>query len=474
VNRPGVLRVKAAGHAPLLAVQLLIETRATDHATANVHLRALLSCFDQFAAGNHWRAVGLDLPGLGFTGSDGPLRRRGFDRRARTGRFAAPRRNVVTAAEIAGLLKPPTKRCGAPNVIRSTGSIPPAPPALPTFTGQGELLPLGQVSDRHGTRTVGVPLKDTFFSYMAGRSRYGKTELGLVQFIHLAHAGHGGLFLDPHADAITEIKHYLTDPEIRDRVIEINLAGPAARQRQPAWNPLAMAGQPTEAAEAKVEALVDAFASALQWDERNTRALALTTQSAQALIELSIKLPAEAAPTLFQISTLLGNPDWREAILPHVSVPTRRFFTERFPRLPAEAITPVTNLIDRLRSSTPVAALLGSSTSTYNIAAAMNEGKIVLVCPGSGGTRDRLLANFIVYDLLHAAKARADTAATHRRRFFVYLDEVRPTTAPPRATSPPCSSRRPSTGYARSCSTRTPNASPPRPSTPSPPTAHTC
>jgi hypothetical protein len=54
----------------------------------------------------------------------------------------------------------------------------------------------------------------------------------------------------------------------------------------------------------------------------------------------------------------------------------------------------------------------------------MDEGKIVLVCPGSGGTRDRLLANFIVYDLLHAAKARADVAATRRRRFFVYLDEV--------------------------------------------------
>jgi hypothetical protein len=213
------LRVKAAGHAPLLAVQILLETRAADRATAKVHLRALLSCFDQFAADNHWRAVGIDLPGLGFTGSDGPLRRRGFDRRLRTGRFAAPRRNIVTATEIAGLLKPPTTHCGARNVIRS-GSIAPAPAGLPSFTGQAELLPLGQVSDRHGTRIVGVPLKDTFFSYMA--PRYGKTELGLVQFIHLARSGHGGLFLDPHADAIAEIKHYLTNPEIRDRVVEIN------------------------------------------------------------------------------------------------------------------------------------------------------------------------------------------------------------------------------------------------------------
>ncbi|UTI63925.1 hypothetical protein NBH00_21600 [Paraconexibacter antarcticus] len=418
------LRAKAAGHGQLLAVQVLLEVRSPDRGTARSHLRALLACFDQFAAQNHWRAVGVDLPGLGFTGSDGPLRRRRFDARLATGRFSPPRRNVVGVGEIAGLLKPPTKHCHAPNVLRTAGTIAPPPAGLPTFNHEAELLPLGRVRDRHGERVVGVRLEDTFFSYMAGRSRYGKTELGLVQFIHLMRSGHGGLFLDPHADAITEIKHYLTDHGLRDRVVEINLSGPQARERQPGWNPLAMHGHPPEAAEAKVEALVDAFASALQWDERNTRALALTTQATQALIDLSIKLPAETAPTLFQIPTLLGNEDWRRAVLPHVSVPTRRFFQERFPRLPAEAITPVTNLIDRLRASTPVAGLLGSSVSTYDIRAAMDEGKIVLACPGSGGTRDRLLANFLVYDLLHAAKARADTPAQERRRFFVYLDEV--------------------------------------------------
>ena len=418
------LRVKAIGHAPVLRVQVLLRVQSQVEGRAKGHLRAVLVGFDQFAARNHWRVVGSDVPGLRFLGSDGVLRRGRFDRRLASGRFAAPRRNLVTAREVAGLLKPPTARCHAPNVIRSGGVVAPAPAALPTFADQRELLPLGWVRDRRGQRTVGVPLKDTFFSYMAGRSRYGKTELGLVQFIHLARTGHGGLFLDPHADAIHTIKQYLTDPGVRDRVIEINLSGPAARISQPGWNPLAMHGHPPEAAEAKVEALVDAFASALQWDERNTRALALTTQATQALVDLARRLPADCAPTVFQIPTLLGNQAWRQAVLPYVSAPTRGFFTERFPRLPAEAITAVTNLIDRLRASTPIAALLGSSTSTYDIRQAMDEGRIVLACPGSGGTRDRLVANFLVYDLLHAAKARADTPATARRPFFVYLDEV--------------------------------------------------
>lgn len=418
------VRAKATGHDQLLGVQILLRAESQQKARAKGHLLALLACLDQFTGRNHWRVVGSDLPGLAFVGSDGPLRRRRFDRRVATGRFAAPRRNIVTPREVAGLLKPPTARCHAPNVIRSRGQIDPPPAGLPTFTGQPDLLPLGVVRDRRGQRVAGVPLADTFFSYMAGRSRYGKTELGLVQFIHLARSGHGGLFLDPHADAIAAIKPYLTDPGLRDRVIELNLSGPQARLGQPGWNPLAMHGHPREAAEAKVEALVDAFASALQWDERNTRALALTTQATQALIDLATQLPREVAPTLFQISTLLGNEPWRQAVLPYVSAPTRAFFTERFPRLPAEAITAVTNLIDRLRASTPIAALLGSSTSSYDIRAAMDEGKIVLACPGSGGTRDRLVANFLVYDLLHAAKARADLPPHQRRPFFVYLDEV--------------------------------------------------
>lgn len=169
---------------------------------------------------------------------------------------------------------------------------------------------------------------------------------------------------------------------------------------------------------------MDSFASALQWGERNNRALTLTTQATAALIELSTALPADLQPTIFQIPTLLGNPEWLEAILPYLSVPRRQFFSERFPRMAEEAITPVTNLIDRLRSSTQLAALLGSQHTTYDIAKAMNDGRIVLACPGAGGARDRLLANLLVFDLLHAAKGRAHIPPEKRREFYVFLDEV--------------------------------------------------
>ncbi len=409
---------------PLLELQILVTCRSETAGRPAVLLQGLLGCFDAFAAENHLRVAGLRIPGVVFLGSDLPGRRRGFDRRMATGLFRPARRGLVTPSEIAGLLKPPTVHCHAPNVLRSGGAIPPPPPELPTFTGQPALIPLGRVAGPAGERLAGVPVAETFFSYMAGRSRYGKTETAIGQFVHLARTGHGGLFLDPHADAIAEIKTYLTDPGVRERVVEINLADRGADQAQPAWNLFAAHGLPPHEAADKVEAVVDAMASALKWDERNTRALNLATQAAQALVELSQALPPELAPTVFQLPTLLSDEDWRAAVLPHLAPATRQFFEQRFPRLPAEAVTAVTNLIDRLRAARPVAALLGSPVSTYDVRTAMDRGLIVLACPGSGSTRDRLVANFLVYDVLHAAKGRAALAPERRKAFWVFLDEL--------------------------------------------------
>lgn len=411
---------------PLLAMQLLLRCESRVKGRERAHLMALLSCFDALASENHLRVAGVRLAGLAFLGSDLPLVRRRFDRRMRSGLFApARRRQVVTPAEIGGLLKPPSVHCDAPNVERSGGMIDPPPPGLPTFDHQLDLIPLGRVAGPTGERLVGVRVGETVFAYLAGRSRYGKTETGICQFVHLARSGHGGLFLDPHADALREIKSYLTDPSVAERVVEIDLSDLAGRHGQPAWNPFDVHGRPGWEAGERVEAVTDAFAAALGWDERNTRALNLTSQSAQALVELARVLPRELAPTLFQIPSLLSDEGWRATVLPHVSAGTRAFFTDRFPRLSAEAITPITNVIDRLRVAGPVAALFGSPVSTLDMRAAMDSGRVVLVCPGTGSTRDQLVAAILVYEVLHAIRGRAQQPADGGRRpFWLFLDEL--------------------------------------------------
>ena len=109
-----------------------------------------------------------------------------------TGLFRPGRKDYVTAREMAGLLKPPTVHCAAPEVLRLGPAVYPAPKAPPTFTGQPDLVPLGRVEGESGERRVGLRVKDSFFTYTAGRSRWGKTELALTQFLHLVRSGHGG------------------------------------------------------------------------------------------------------------------------------------------------------------------------------------------------------------------------------------------------------------------------------------------
>jgi hypothetical protein len=407
----------------LFEAQILLRCEARTPGRAKVAMSALLAAFRPLAGRNRLRAWGLPILGLAFLGSDLPWLRRGFDRRVKSGLFRPARKTILTARELAGFLKPPTVHCGERGVLRSGALLSP-PPALPVFgEDEEDLIPLGKVATESGEQIVAVQTADTFFTYIAGRSRYGKTETAIAQFVHLVRAGHGGLFLDPHGDALERIEPYLGDVE-PERIVRIDLGPGSASASQPGWN-LFELGAGAGESEARVEAVVDAFASALEWGERSTRAINLTTQAASALAAIASRLQdPDLAPTIFQLPTLLSNEKWRSAVLPYLPRDERGFWTDRFSLLAPEAITPLTNMVDRLRRSTQIRTLLGQSRGTYRVREAMDEGRIVLACPGAGGTRERLVANLLLFDLLHAARGRAELPPAERKPFWVFLDEV--------------------------------------------------
>jgi hypothetical protein len=414
------LESKLREGATLFEAQILLRVSAADAERAKGFLRNLIAAFASTDDRNHLRVRGLPLLGTGFLGSDLPWRRRGFDRRLRTGLFRPGHRSVVTTAEVAGFLKPPTVHCPVADVLRSGATLS-APPTLERFTpGRGDLIPLGRVRDEGTERIVGVRAADSFFTYVAGRSRYGKTEAAIAMFTHLVRAGHGGLFLDPHGDALGRIRPYLTDPEVAGRVVEIDL-GPGGPDAQPAWSLLSMKGVDPES---RVDAIVSAFAAAVGWGEQSTRAINLTTQAVSALARVAEMVPEEIAPTIFQLPTLLTDAEWRAAVIPVLPAHARAFWRERFPLLSPEAVTPVTNLVDRLRTSRATTALFGRSEGTFSVRAAMDRGLVVLACPGSGGPRERLVAGLLAFDLLHAARSRAALDPEGRRRFVAVFDEV--------------------------------------------------
>jgi hypothetical protein len=414
------LDVKLRGGAPLFEAQILLRVTASERRRAEGVMRGLLAAFGPFSDRNWLRASGLQLVGLAFLGADLPGRRRRFDRRLDTGLFRPSRRSVLTTAEVAGLLKPPTVNCRAEDILRS-GTLLPPPPDLPEFTpDRVDLIPVGRVADERGERIVGVRVEETFFTYVAGRSRWGKTEAAITMFTHLARSGHGGLFLDPHGDALERIKPYLGEPGVAERVVEVDL-GPGGREDQPCWNLFELGGAD---AEARVEVVVDAFATAMGWGERSTRAINLITQATSALASIAKVLPPDLAPTIFQIPTLLTDTAWREKVLPILPTASQGFWRERFPRLSDEAVTPLTNLVDRVGASPKMAALLGASRGTFSLREAMDLGLIVLFCSGHGGTRERLTANLALFDTYYSARSRGELAPGDRRLFWPVLDEA--------------------------------------------------
>ena len=425
--RPTVVRITETD--ALFALQVLLKTTATSKGRAVELLVALRDCFAAFT-GSSWfktRGIGPTLR-LGnrevtpfFLGSDMLWHRGWFDHRLASGFFDPPRRgNVVAGKEVAAFLRPPTKHCASTEVVRSGGLIPAPPADLPTYRYQPDLLPLGEIDTADGTRLVAVPADDTKFVYTSGRSDFGKTTGALCRFLHWAlRTSHGGLFLDPHVDGLVEMLPYLTG--VAERLVIVNLAD---TNKQGGWNLCSMTGRTRNDIEARVDAIVDSVATVTGWGERNGRALNLISQAAKSVIELAMVLPHDLQPTIFQITTLLSDPDWRDAVVPYLSPPLRAFWRTRFGLLDTNATTPVTNLIDRLRNSRSVSALLGASQSSFDMRRAMDTGQLVLVCPAGSGRKERLIANFVIRDLYRAALTRIDVARERRRPFYAVFDEL--------------------------------------------------
>lgn len=409
---------------PVFAIQVLLRCVSEIPGRAEAHLRSVIGAFDVYRGENYWRLRGVRFLGR-HLGADLPVVRWLFDRRFATG-LAKPRPgSLVTAGEIAALLKPPSGRCLSPVIARSWGWVLPAPREVPTYRPGAGLVRLGYVTDVNGEeRLVGIPMRELLFSARFGKAGFGKTEQALAQAIEIARAGGGVWFLDPHADGWQRAKPYLSDPQLRNRLWEINLDVRGRGKRLPGWNPLSMQGFGETDIEDRVDAVVTSFAAALSWGDAAPRAKSILTKACEALCYVAMKVPPECAPTIFQIPTLLDDADWREQILPCLRPSVRRYWTDSFTRLTPDATTVVTNIINRLRTSPTLSAFLGSSVTTYEVRKAMDAGRIVFVCTSGAGETSKLITSFMIYDLFRAGRSRANTPVEKRRRFDAFIDEL--------------------------------------------------
>ena len=388
-------------------------------------LQGFIDGFAAFSAANYFRVVGVSPRfGFSFLGSDHPFYRRWFDYRIRTGLFWPRKRAVVVRDEIQGLMKPPTVRCSAPNAPRAGGSIPKPPQDLPRYSYQRGVLPLGKIIDDRGPVRVGTHLRDFFFDYKSGKARYGKTELALVQIVHLATIEKQGVFfMDPHSDGVARLRPYLVNDA--ERVIDLDLARRGLDSRHVAWNLFSMQGASLEHLPDMAQGIVDSFLVAARW-QNATRALAIIGAVAESLLHLSLQFSAagkpELAPTIWTIPRLLEDKDFQQALSARLPDELARYWLETFAKYPPEAHGPIINIISRLRRSATLRATLGSPISTYRPREAIDRQAIVLACPGGG--REKLVANFLVQSQIQAILSRRDIPPDKRLWVNNFFDEA--------------------------------------------------
>ncbi|MDH6710920.1 hypothetical protein P3T27_007671 [Kitasatospora sp. MAA19] len=402
----------------VFALQLLLRTRAAHPQAALARMHQLLAAFAVTGGENYLKARTPRTRGAVAA----------FDRRFASGEFAPARRQWVTVPELAGFLKPPTARCHAAGVVRSGGLVPPAPADLPVYSGQRDLVPLGAVVYPDGVERIGAArVRDLLFALVLGKSGHGKTESALVQCIALAHAGFGTWFLDPHGEAWVRAKPYLAHPDIAPRVWEINLARSEPDQTVVSWNPLSMEDRSLGDVQEVVRSVVEGIAAAQDWGDSAPRARTILARAAQSLALLNLQAVAAGSPdaqcTLFQLRTWLTDEDWRALLLPKLPPRVRAYWEKTFPSLAKDAVPTVTYAIDRLDTSRSLQAFFGSPRSAYDVRQAMDESKVVFVCP-SGSESDALVSCLLIHDLHRAGLSRQDTPREKRATFWAWGDEL--------------------------------------------------
>ncbi|MGP4009970.1 ATP/GTP-binding protein [Streptomyces sp. 4N124] len=406
----------------LVRVQLLVMCASNVEGRAQARLAQLQAGFDVFGGHSRWAMRGWRLGPWRF-GADHWPTRRSFERRWDLGQCQPPRANWVRLEELTGLLKPPTAHCRLPLLAGD----------LPTFEfGNPELLLQGIYRAPDGRRRlVATYTAETLFECAVGKAGGGKTERALAQAIGWAHAGGGLMFLDPHRDSWPRAATFLAHDHLMQKIalIDLNTAGPSPMLSS--WNPIALHHGPTP--HDVVEAVTDAFATILGWDDATApRALTILTSCLAVLVAINQAAcqagRREDQTTLFQVRSLISDPSFRAAALAAVAdrldEETRAWWRTVFPTFPPDAFAVVLNPMARLAANPVTRAFLGQPVGVYNSRAAMDNGLVVWVCPAGNGPTDRLLTALIARDLLRAVRSRRDTPEAQRRLFRLYFDEL--------------------------------------------------
>jgi len=286
--------------------------------------------------------------------------------------------------------------------------------------GASGVLPIGKCDGRR----LGAPLSESLLIWLAGRTSYGKSTLAKNLALHLSLIEQLGLtFLDPHYDDLTDLLEHLTGAGVAERVVWMDLK--ANDQAQVGWNLFDVQGLNPADLPDRQRIATEAILSAMKVGPGARHILTVVRRATATLLQLSQLMVAagrpDCQPTLFQLTSLLGDEEWRNQLLPWLPE-AEYWFRERPPK---DSLSSVMTIPELLRDSPGLVALLGQSQSTFSWRQAIDGGRVVLVRLGKGMAGD-FAGILMLGELVRAALSRTDVPKERRvlppYLHYVFLD----------------------------------------------------
>lgn len=262
--------------------------------------------------------------------------------------------------------------------------------------------------------------------YVVGGTGVGKSKFLQYLVMQDIFEGRGVGVIDPHGDLIEDLKGLLAvgyasnkgDDLTKALSDNIILIDPTDPKYTVSFNPLE--SLPGISSAEQANELVSSFKKiwADSWGVRM-----------EDLMRNSLIALCEAGLTLADLSTFLTTRGFRELALNKVENHITREYFERFNTLTDRSaipwIEPIMNKIGAVFADERIRAMFSSAKSTFNMRAAMDEGKTVLIKLDKGRLKDsaNLLGALLVAKIQMAAFSRSDVEPKKRTPFYLYVDE---------------------------------------------------
>lgn len=251
-----------------------------------------------------------------------------------------------------------------------------------------------------------------------GKSGVGKTTLMRNMIAADLDAGNGLTVIDPHGALVEEILGIIP----RNRTNDVIYLNPADTENVIGLNVLdcAATGQHSLVVSSVISIMRNLWPD--NWGPR----------SEYILMHVLYALLDQRGPvSLAAVPKVLTDVGYRRKIVSNIVNPAIQLFFLQYEaqdkRLREESIAPLLNKVTPFITTPLLRAVIGQTTSSFDIRWAMDTGKVLLCNLSKGALGEdvsSLLGSLIVTKLYLAALSRQDTPEAERRQHFLYADEI--------------------------------------------------